>query len=218
MLHFLHPLGLWRMNRSRSTLRNPPQWVVWHLRNIVRNAGIPAVSLTPGYLAEHLGYLKKDEVEDQEAYHTGTAEMYQKLAKRLYGLSFFAFLVGVGCFSLRAWASAYHYDELIHASIERSGWYWRCYGIKVGSLVFPALGAVLAGIRSHGEFARLSGRSEMMKDFFEHKAKRLVSLEANGLYSWEQSVLVTREITEEMQMEISEWRTTIGGKNLTFPF
>jgi hypothetical protein len=218
MMHFLHPLGLCRMNRARSILRDPPAWIAWHLRNIARNAGLPSVTVTPDYLVDQRDYLESEEVIGQKKYHVETAAIYQKMAKRLYGMAFFAFVIGIVFFALRAWESAFDSDVLQKAKMNGSWpepfYYWT----KVGSLLFPSLGAVLAGIRSHGEFARLSGRSEMMADFFKHKEERRKTQKEKGAPVWEQSVLITREITEEMQMEISDWRTMIGGKNLTFPF
>jgi len=216
-LHFFFPLG-WgveRLSRFDGGLRAPPPWIEQLLRGMAREAGLVSAAITPAYLKAHRKFFCEVQVEAQAAYHRSTANWQAQVANRLFNVAMLFFLLGVAGVFARAIAYQLYPEYAKNATIDSPFWQQRlCYWIKVLTVFFPTLGAAVAGVRSHGEFLRLSSRSAMMVQFFETKKKELDACEEAD---WEETLRITREIAGEMLGELIDWRTLIAGKGLSLP-
>lgn len=218
MLRFTWPLGsgFGHQVRAAGRLREAPLWVIHVLRRAVRAAGLAKVAISQEFLAHHRDYLVGVEISQQIAYHESAAGWQRKVAGRLQFISMVFFAAGVFALGTRA---GFYTFRLKDASASLGSGHWKAatYAAlwsKVLSIVLPAAGVLFAGIRSHGEFARLSARSGAMAAYLKSVQERL---ETFPPARWEDAVAVTGQLATQMTGEVADWRTLIGGKGLTTP-
>lgn len=217
---FQFPLGrgLSALATAEAGMQTTPGWIARHLRRIVREAGLVSAEVNRAYLKNLRRYLVEAELKPQIDYHEKSSVWQDCLQKRLYFAAMTFFVIGVIVFAARLLAYQ-HWPNAANGtsdSLRPEPPYapkvvlW----IKVCSVVFPALGAMFAGIRSHGEFKRLAARSSAMRRFHE---KQMRELESGSKTSWEETVRISGRIATEMLAEVTDWRTVIEGKGLSFP-
>jgi len=214
--YFSYPLGLGveRISPFDGGLGTPPAWIARQLRAIVREAGMVSARITPEYLGAHRDFLRSANVEEQIAYHKALAHWQGLAGARLYRAAMFFFLLGLAAVVSRAVAYQWVPGGLAQAARADSPlWQERLlYWIKLCSVLFPAVGATLATVRSHGEFARLAARSAVLLTFLEARKKALAAQETAD---WESASRATRKIARELLGELIDWRTVIAGRGLS---
>ena len=81
-------------------------WMHWHIRAIARSVGIPAVTVTPQYLASCLGYID-GLIESQVNFHRKTIHRYELICENLHSLASSLFFISLAYVSIKViWALA----------------------------------------------------------------------------------------------------------------
>jgi hypothetical protein len=119
----------------------------WHLRSIVREAGLIKVRFDAGYLEDVKTFVNAEGIWGQIGYHELNAERLEKVNERLRRLGIILFLSAFTAAFLHFFIP----DESRSSAL-----------LTLVTIVGPALGAALAAIRSQGEFERLVKRSKAM--------------------------------------------------------
>ncbi|MBI3797857.1 MAG: DUF4231 domain-containing protein [Deltaproteobacteria bacterium] len=185
---FLTPLG-----RTLPSFRVPAHyahgdprntWVNWHLRAIVRAAGLVNARIDSLYLEAYCQLLAKSEIHGQVKFHQDNAHRFHTIHHRLHRFSVSLFFLTLVVCALHIW---FH-----------SPW------LTLFAAVFPAFGAGAYGIRNQGEFQRVADRSESMSNRLKETVARLLS---PGL-TLSSSVLgqVAEATADIMTAELLDWR------------
>lgn len=211
-MFFLAPLG-----RAALLARVPPHmehddpaetWVQWHLRAVVRQAGLPDARLTSGYLDDYATWLQETHIRGQIDYHSANARISGRLFRRLQW-------IGVGLFGATLVIGLLKLTGFLHPSLKVF------LDPPLGTVatllagVLPAFGAALAGIRSQGEFERLAERSHGMAAALLHLDDRLSRL-PRPWRATEMAPIAVRT-AETMAAELMDWRVVFRAKPLELP-
>jgi hypothetical protein len=178
------------------------EWMSWHFRAIVRELGLPNVSLNSAYLEQWCDYAA-DLIADQVKFHQFTAERNNKIHHRLHQWSYVAFfLTLVACLA----HLLIHFVETAAGS-SVSTW------LTVAAVIFPAIGASFAGILAQGEFERVAQRSKNMRKAL---AKALVDFQHSDL-SAEELGERSGAAVDMMVTELLDWRILFVTKRVSVP-
>lgn len=159
-IRFLAPLGRLAPYSSPPSGRTDGDpkgsWMYWLAQAVAREAGSVGARLDRAYLDGCRAQLLHH-IEDQRDYHTRNMRMLHTLDRRLQH-------IGLSLFALTLLACLAHL-------FAHSPW------LTLLSAVLPALGAALAGIRSHGEFEIGIKRSRAAADGLDRLSRELRDLE-----------------------------------------
>jgi hypothetical protein len=208
---FLSPLGgataLPRVSGHLVRYGDPrTTWMAWHLRNIIRSAGLQTCTLNSGEVEQYRSYVRHWLIEGQISHHRRNARRLDTVRDKLHrwGDSLFIgtwFICGAHVLTLLV---GWHLD----ASIEN---------LSTALLaVFPAVGAAFAAIRSQGEFQRMVKRSMAMVDQLQRYDVALTSLVEQKADSLATRELITR-VSLLMIREVSDWRVIFLDRPLDWP-
>jgi hypothetical protein len=174
----------------------------WLYRAIVRECGLPSIAFTKEYRERVRKYLIKYEISDQIDYHHRNSEDLHVFDRRLHLLSISAFVL--------ACAGAF-----VHVSLGRFA-LSLLPTISYLSIVLPAVGAAFFGIRNHGEFLRVSERSQRMEAAL--KAIRDELEQSAGAISDRQTLESKAQIiARTMLSETSDWQNLVLARPLELP-
>jgi len=215
---FLYPLGRGVCGSGNGVrVKQCPAWIAAYIRSVVRQAGLVSTVINPRYVKEFRSHLVEAEIKPQINYQKSVAEWQDRLQRRLQHTAMFFFVLGVLAFggrtlAYRMWpntATGRHESSIVEPAYAKR----LILLVKVGSIVFPALGVMFAGLRSQGEFKRLSVRAATTSRIYERTQANMAAC----IEGWEDSVRATSRLAEEMLGEVTDWRVVIEGKGLSLP-
>lgn len=141
-------------------------WVDWMFRAIVREAGVLPIDLERE-LAGARGILGKGVLDGQVAYHTSAAKRNADIDKRLHSLARWTFRIAL-ILAILNLGLAIAEETIRFEPPELLG-----SMLLIVALVLPALGAVLHGLRSQGEYEDTALRSGHIKERLQDLRTRL---------------------------------------------
>jgi hypothetical protein len=201
-VQFLAPLGRVTLSFKVPAHIQPSDprnsWFNWYFRALVRDGGLICTKFDPSYLQTCKQALT-DAIQGQIQYHRDNHERLEILSKRLHRAA-------QASFGIAAFGCILHIN---HWSNE-----WISLTVNLATIVLPAFGAALGAISHHGEFERLSLRSEAL-------AERLTNLQEDLN---RQSSSTSKELgraaetfSEVVFGELLDWRFAFLEKNLELP-
>jgi hypothetical protein len=180
-------------------------WMNWQARAIGRAVGLPDARVTPSYISSRI-----DELLDfvgtatpphgQIGFHRINCERMERIHSRLHRMTLILFAVTIGTVAVD-WLKM----TLLADEIERIA------GLTVLLSAFlPALGAALASINNHGEFARLQRRSRAMEESLQAVRENIKALAAEPVSPPLSRVTEhAAQIAAMMVEENTEWRIVV---------
>lgn len=176
------------------------QWVNWYCRMTVREIGVLDCVVDAAYLDLARRTIALGEVDDQRVYHARNAALMDGIARRLERLSTWSFVAPfVLC--------------LLEILFHRLEWEAVRVWIALPTVVLPAIGAGLFGIRIHGDFHGSAERSERM----EGQLKRVVERLQDTTMTFSTLSAVTENVEMLMASELDDWGVVYRGRPLTLP-
>ena len=190
-------------------------WPEYYARHALRAIGLPQVTVTKDYLRAAAGPLLDGHVTSQRDYHWGKARRLRTVHDRLDRLSgrlFQLAILSVSTYLLTAALSALGLvgEEALHDVAK--------YASYLG-VIFPTIGAALAGIRYFGDFERFSAISDVTAaklDAVHQRLTLLLSAPDHAL-SYAQVSELAHAADEIVVSEIENWQAVFGGKHITVP-
>jgi hypothetical protein len=184
---------------------------------MVREAGLPSVRFTGAYLNDVRASLTDTVIRPQTRYHELRKHAYHSLGHRLHRVGTGTFLLAVA--AIAAHVLVHRLEHGHHPLPPAMTWLgstaqWTASTTFL-AVFLPALGAALAGIRSQGEYVRITSQSSFM-------ITRLKRFEAEAM-AWDTSVgsqglgRIMDQVAELMTDELIGWRVVFRGKPLTLP-
>jgi hypothetical protein len=192
-LSFANPPG---HSRERADLR--ATWMHWHFSAIVRAAGLPAAKYGPPFWQRYRAFLLEEWIDVQIAYHRENARQLRLALLRCEQAA-------IGLFVGTAVACGAH---LL--------WHWPSIIVLAAGL--PAWAAAIHGIRSQGEFERLSERSKSMYGRLtelKDEMGRMTSSEATGELPGLRDF--PRVVASEMLEEVNDWQVLYRAHPIPLP-
>jgi hypothetical protein len=214
LLRFLALLGGSRQPSSipshLATYGNPANtWMFWHFRAVERALGLPTAVVNETYLQKAQKLLSDDLVFGQEEYHSTNARRMANVDHRLHRCA-------AALFVLTFLACAAHL--LLEWFAHEASPAWLMRALVFANAAFPALGAALAAIKSHGEFHRIGQRSAAMVEELRGLKLDLNSVSARTAGLCSVRIRETADqIAELMVDETLDWRIVFKDRPLTLP-
>jgi hypothetical protein len=167
----------------------PDDWMVRVFEEVWRR--LPELQgCSAGQCASCLAFIREAWIQDQIKFHAQGAKRRHRISRWLEG-------IGYAVFGSALAAAAVHFAGGMTLQAEH---HTTELALTFVAIAFPAVGAALAGIRAHREFARLVKRSEQMAAVLNDLDDRL----AQATEPAELEALV-RETEELMLRETQEW-------------
>ena len=182
-------------------------WINWHLRNIVRETGLANVRMNADHLKDCWYLISENEINGQIDFYKRNTKNYQIISRRLEKAGILFFYLGILAICLRVGAyfyGLYHPEDIIVPDLKTF--------FNELSLLLPALGPVLMGIRSQGEFSRLADRYFALSQSL-HQIYDL--LKSRPALSLKDLSVLAESAAETMLSEVSDWRILVKGKALS---
>ena len=190
-------------------------WPEYYARHALRGIGLPAVRVTKEYLRAAAGTLLDAHVTSQRDYHYAKARRLRTVHHRLDRLSARLFQLAIISVSTYLTAAALSAAGLVSAeALHDVAKYASYLGV-----IFPTLGAALAGMRYFGDFERFSAISEVTAAKLDAVHQRLVLLLSapNHALSYAQVSELAHAADDIVLSEIENWQAVFGGKHITVP-
>lgn len=181
------------------------QWVNWYYRVTAREIGVPDVAVDEHYLNFARRVIGRGEIEDQMAYHTENAPHMKWVGRclEILGYILFGTTLGLCAFEVAGFCPPIPVlsegcSDLFHTL----------------TIVFPASGGALLGIRMLGDFEGSADRSDEMGRRLKKIAERMndqkpISLSELSALSEYAAVI--------MAEEVGDWGFVYRGRPLTLP-
>jgi hypothetical protein len=202
------PAGRWPRGAHTS-------WPEYYARHALRDAGLPAVTLTPEYLKGALSGLLLPYVTGQRDYHRAKAHRLEQAHRRLDRLSELMFTLAVVSVSLYLLLKAGGAMGLISSSIA----YDASKLFTFLGVLLPTFGGALSGMRFFGDFERFSAISQVTAEKLDAIAARLTLLLAApvGAIDYARAAELAHATDDVVTSEIESWQAVFGGKHITVP-
>jgi hypothetical protein len=217
--YFRHAPILLLLGAARATGRwprggagNGPEMTV---RRALRSIGLPRMAVTAPYLRGALELMRDQHVVPQRDYHRAKAERLHRAHHNLHRLSELLFILAVvsvaAYLSLEAGAAL---GWLVADAPDRATKIFTFLGV-----LFPTLGASLAGVHYFGDFDRFASISDVTAQKLGDVAARIaLLLDAPDHALTYASVLgLAHAIDDIVVAEIENWQAVFGGKHITVP-
>ncbi len=208
LLGVARPPGRWPKGTDTS-------WPEYYARHGLREPGLPRVTITAAYLREALGGLLLEHCVSQRDYHTGKAARLTKVHQRLDHLSGRLFQMAVLSVSiyllLMAEAAAGIVPQAWPDGLSKIFTYL--------GVMFPVLGASIAGIRYFGDFERFAAISEVTAEKLDNVHRRIQLLLAapDGMLDYAGVSELAHTVDDVVVAEIENWQSVFGGKHISVP-
>ncbi|QUL37971.1 hypothetical protein [Erythrobacter sp. JK5] len=208
ILGVARPAGHWPRGAETS-------WPEWYVRQALRDIGLPRAKVTASYLRSVLEMLDKFHVTPQRDYHQVKARRLENIHANLDGFSEFLFklaLISVATYLvLKGGAALDLWSSGLVTKLSKT--------FTVLGVLFPTLGAAIAGIRYFGDFERFAAISEVTAEQLDAIARRIdVLLQAPDQRLSYASVRELAHAADDVVFaEIENWQAVFGGKHITIP-
>jgi hypothetical protein len=202
------PPGRWHQGAETS-------WPEFYARHVLRDVGLPAMAVTPGYLRGVLTGLLDAHVTSQRDYHAAKAARLTTVHHRLDALSNRLFQLAVLSVALylmlRGLAGGGFLSEewLDH----QSKWF------TVLGVLFPTFGAGIAGIRYFGDFERFAAISEVTAESLDavHERIEVLARAGDAALDYGRVAELAHAADAIVFSEIENWQAVFGGKQIGVP-
>jgi hypothetical protein len=208
LLGVARPAGRWPKGTDTS-------WPEYYARHALRGLGLPQVALTREYLRRAASSLLDAHVIAQRDYHRVKAKRLNTVHRRLDKLSERLFQAAIVSVSLYLSCAAAEALGLVSGDVLRKlGKYTSFFGV-----VFPTLGAGLAGLRYFGDFERFAAISEVTAEKLDSVHTRIVLLLSapDHALSYAQLSELAHAADDIVVSEIENWQAVFGGKHISVP-
>lgn len=208
VLGVARPVGRWPRGAHTS-------WPEYYARHALRDAGLPAVTLTPDYLKGALSGLLLPYVTGQRDYHRAKAHRLEQAHRRLDRLSEAMFTMAVVSVSLYLLLKLAGVIGLLSPDVAyRSSKLFTFLGV-----LLPTFGGAFSGIRFFGDFERFSAISQVTVGKLDAIAARLTLLLAApvGAIDYARAAELAHATDNVVTSEIESWQAVFGGKHITVP-
>lgn len=190
-------------------------WPEYYARASQRALGLPQVAVTSAYLRAALTGLLDRHVVSQRDYHVAKAARLTRVHHKLDALStrLFQFAVAAVAIYLGITAAA-------SAHILPHEWPHKAsYAFSFMGVLFPTLGAGIAGMRYFGDFERFAAISEVAAEKLEAVHARLLLLLSapDSAIDYARATELAHAADEIVTSEIESWQSVFGGKAITVP-
>jgi hypothetical protein len=208
LLGVARPPGRWPKGTDTS-------WPEYYSRHTLRALGLPRVAISKDYLRAAAERLLDEHVRSQRDYHWAKSKRLNTVHHRLDRVSerlFQAAIVSVSLYLLCAGANAV--GEMPGQWLYRLGKYTSFLGV-----LFPTLGAGLAGIRYFGDFERFAAISEVTAEKLDavHNRIELLLSAPNHALTYAQLAELAHAADDIVVSEIENWQAVFGGKQISVP-
>jgi hypothetical protein len=208
LLGVARPPGRWPKGTDTS-------WPEYYARHGLRAPGLPCVTITSAYLREALGGMLDVHVVRQRDYHIGKALRLTRVHERLDGLA-------RRLFQLAVLSVTTYLLLVLAADLGGVPQIWPHSVAKILTylaVMFPTLGASIAGMRYFGDFERFAAISDVTAGKLDNVHRRiqiLLSAPDEQLDYGEVSELA--HTTDDIVVaEIENWQAVFGGKHISVP-
>lgn len=202
------PPGRWPKGTDTS-------WPEYYARHGLRGPGLPAAVVDAAYLRAASGTLLAGHVIQQRDYHRAKAKrlttVHHKLdhlSERLFqfavlSVSGYLLIAGLAALGLVA-------HELPHALSKL---------FTFLGVMFPTLGASIAGIRYFGDFERFAAISEVTAEKLDavHLRIGLLLAAPDDALDYSAVAELVHTVDDIVVSEIENWQAVFGGKHITVP-
>lgn len=189
-------------------------WPEYYARASQRALGLPRVTITSAYLRAATALLDHH-VENQRNYHIAKAARLTKVHHNLDALStrLFQFAVAAVAAYLVLTAAAF-VEAVPHKWPYKASYFFSFMGV-----LFPTLGAAIAGMRYFGDFERFAAISEVAAEKLDAVHARLLLLLSapDAAIDYARSSELAHAADEIVMSEIESWQSVFGGKAITVP-
>lgn len=211
--------GILVMGVARPLARWPRgetgEWPERFCRDILRDAGLPAVKIDRDYLRQVLEGVVLPHVKGQRRYHEAKSAQLHRVHHRIDKAAEWGFLAAVLSVSI------YLLLELGAATgVLPEDWpYATAKAFTFLGVAFPTLGANLAGIRYFGDFERFSAISSVTATKLASIEERIALLLAGSdeRITFQVASDLVRGVDEIVVEEIESWQAVYGAKHLALP-
>jgi hypothetical protein len=217
--YFRHAPILLMLGVARSPGRWPKgantKWPETYARAVIREIGLPAISLTGDYLRGALDGLLRDHAVRQRDYHRDKARRLTTVHHNLDRMSETLFklaILSVALYLLLVAGGAL--GLLPHSFAEHASKTLTFFGVA-----FPAFGGAIAGIRYFGDFERFAAISEVTAEKLTGIERRIGLLLAAppGELRYAQVANLAHALDEIVVAEIENWQAVFGAKQIAVP-
>lgn len=217
--YFRHAPILLMLGVARSPGRWPrgsgTQWPETYARRVLRELGLPAVTIGQDYLRGALETLLRDHAVRQRDYHLDKAKRLtavhhnlDRMSEALFKLAIvsvaiYLLLVAGGALALIPGSFAEHASKTL-----------TFFGVA-----FPALGGSIAGIRYFGDFERFAAISQVTAEKLTNIEQRIETLLAApaGELRYAQVANLAHALDDIVVAEIENWQAVFGAKQIAVP-
>jgi hypothetical protein len=204
---------------ARSSGRWPrgadTEWPEYYAREVLRELGLPRISVTQAYLTSALSGLLKHHATDQRSYHEAKAQRLTRVHHNLDKLSEWLFMLAVLSVSTFLILLALGHFRLISPEIPHA----LSKTFTFMGVALPALGGAFAGIRYFGDFERFAAISEVTAEKLSEVEGRIETLLAapEDSLRYSQVADIAHAMDDIVVSEIENWQSVFGGKQIAVP-
>ena len=186
-------------------------WVGWYVRAVVRELGLCPGSWTPAHLEKLRDVLANQFIGSQIAYHTRTAERFERVSTRLEQITVWTFICAlvIGLLHVSVFGRDAPIETTLSYSaspiIKSSAWQVLAILGAIMAIYLPALGAAVHGFLSQGDFRNLAHRSQRM---CEHLSP-LTAEVAHARLHFEDLGVIAEKAAAVMRDEVVYWRVFV---------
>jgi hypothetical protein len=202
------PAGRWPHGADAS-------WPEFYARQVLREVGLPRMTIGQDYLRGMLTGPLYDHVCSQRDYHYGKARRLGTVHHRLDTLSGRLFQFAVAAVALYLSLRGLEALHLVSVElVEGLSKYFTVMGV-----MFPTFGAGIAGIRYFGDFERFGEISEVTAEKLDAIARRieLLAKAAPGALGYGEVAELVHAADDVVVAEIESWQAVFGGKQIAVP-
>ena len=191
-------------------------WPAWHLRNVVRQAGLFPMLLCPQALQDYCKALTVRVINDQRDFYTDRHQRYDTISRRLEGLGMFFYIAGLLFILLRVPVFFWSSDPIQINLWSGSGTVINRNNLRIllnmVALAIPTVVSIIFALRSQGEYARLAlryGRMLQMIDQKDRELQHLTPLTSANLANFAEA------LDGLLASEVTGWHVLVKGKGLS---
>ena len=202
------PAGRWPKGSDTN-------WPEYYARHGLRAAGLPQTRVDGPYLRRGLTALQQLHVRPQRDYHLAKAFRLETVHHRLDKLSARLFQLAVASVSLWLVLAAAAYWGVIdaHLPTELSKLF------TFLGVMFPTIGAGIAGIRYFGDFERFAAISQVTAEKLEAIDQRIAILlrAEDAALGYDRVSDLAHAVDSVVVDEIESWQAVFSGKHISVP-
>ncbi len=200
---------------GRWPLGTETSWPEWYSRHVLRDLGLPRLTVRQAYLRNAADKLLHDHVIRQRDYHIVKARRLAAAHHNLDRLSTIMFALAVvsvaGYVVLKAGGVLHLWPKTV---AEELSYFFTFLGV-----LLPTFGGAFASIRYFGDFERFSAISRVTSEKLEAIHTRIAQLldAPDSALDYGRVADLVHATDDVVVSEIESWQAVFGGKHVTVP-